>query len=171
MGRALVATNSGTPALSAPNGRTRQVLGLALEPPHPYVITPVRLLTSSPPRSVLIALSGLPPRPNRMGSGFWRCSASSIVMRRRSFCACSASAAAPGATTFVGCASRPPDESTTCPNRPSWKCSVTVNACGMRTSIPSNRSRSVTDEAGSETVCGDTVPVPQARTADEFTWV
>jgi len=60
-----------------------------------------------------------------------------MMIRLRSLAACSASAGAPGSTTLVGCWSRPPEETTTWPNRPSWKCSVTYIVCGSVTSMPS----------------------------------
>ncbi len=59
----------------------------------------------------------------------------------------------------VGCGSLPPEETTTWPNRPSWKCSVTVRVWCIRTSIPSYGSRSVALARGSVTSMGATVPV------------
>ena len=61
----------------------------------------------SPPRRVLEADSGFPPRPKRIGSGFWLWSASSTMIRCRSFCACIAAAGAPGSTTAGGLADPP----------------------------------------------------------------
>ena len=126
----------------------------------------------SPPRSVFDAVSGLPPRPNRIGSGFWLCSASSTISRLRLFAACIAIAGAPGATTEVGCTSRSPNDITTWPKRPSWKCSVTYSVCGIRTSIPSKRSRYVADGTGRVTSVVATEPVPQTVTcvAETCVW-
>jgi hypothetical protein len=103
-----------------------------------YVRTPTGSATVSPPRSVLLADSGCPPRPQTIGSGFWLCRSSSRITRFSVFAACSAAARGSLAGySEVGWASRPPEDSTTWPNRPSWKCSVTVRVWWKRTSIPS----------------------------------
>ena len=91
----------------------------------------------SPPRRVFAADSGSPFRANTIGSGFWACDPSSTMIRFRLLNACSAEASGPGGNTSVGWNSRSPEESTTCPNRPNWKCSVTYIVCGSRTSMPS----------------------------------
>ena len=48
-------------------------------------MTPVRFDTVSPPRSVLLADSGCPPRANTIGSGFWPWDESSRMILRRLF--------------------------------------------------------------------------------------
>jgi hypothetical protein len=65
-------------------------------------MTPVTPVMVSPPRSVLLALSGCPPRPKTMGSGFCRFDPSSMSSWLRSFWACRALACSPGSTTLVG---------------------------------------------------------------------
>jgi hypothetical protein len=73
------------------------------------VITPVRPVTVSPPRSVLDALSGFPSRPehDRVRVLGLQCVVDDDPVRRL-FSACRARAGAPGSTTLVGWASRPP---------------------------------------------------------------
>ncbi len=55
---------------------------------------------------------------------------------------------------LVGCGSRPPDDISTSPKRPSWKCSVTVRVCVIFTSMPSYRSGKSADANGSVTSVG-----------------
>jgi hypothetical protein len=69
-GRAFSAAKLGTAPPNEPIGRSRYALPLAELPAHVYVRTPVMPVPASPPRSVLLAVSGLPPRPKRIGSGF-----------------------------------------------------------------------------------------------------
>ena len=72
---------------------------------------------------------------------------------------------------LVGCGSRPPDDITISPKRPSWKCSVTESVWWKRTSMPSKRSRYGTPATGagtgSVTSTGVTVAVvPQLSTTE-----
>ena len=165
-GRGFAGWKFGEPPPSASIGRTRKALPLAALPAHVYVITPTIPVAVSPPRSVFDALSGLPPRPNTIGSTFWRLERVvdddlvQVVLRlqRRD-------AGAPGATTFVGSFSTPPDDIRICPKRSSWKCSVTYSVCGRRTSIPSYRSGKSALANGSVTSVGVTV-LPVLQTAD-----
>ena len=117
VGRRFAGWKSGVGA-SAETGRTRHAFPEAELPAHVYVITPVRPVTVSPPRSVLDALSGCPPRP--IGSTFCKLIASSILMVARSFDAWRALAASPGSTTAVGWSSLPMPDTVTSLNRPSW---------------------------------------------------
>ena len=106
-GRGFAATKCATPP-SALIGRIRNALPLAALPGPRVGHDPGQVGDGvAAPEGVARAEAAAPPRPKRIGSGFWLWSASSTMILRRSFAAWRAIAAAPGATTAVGLSRRP----------------------------------------------------------------